>query len=436
MKLLLICLLALGPAFAADEVSVPAPALKSFFGWTPTENLPSWLQLGGQIRGRFEFPSGTALTNSAGDGYYASRIRVDFGVKPLPWLNFFAQTQDTRTAAYNQPVAPATLYNPFDLRQGYVEVGTSDRFLRLRAGRQELAFGSERLIGPADWTLSKTFDALDLTVGNRYSRVDFIAGSLVQIDPSRFDRHKPGEHFYGAYGSFKNLPGALNVEPYILFKQTLYVKSEYSAPGDALVASPGVRVYGKTPGRFYYSLEFILQRGSYSADQVRAYAQSYAAGWTVSKAAWKPRLSIEYTYASGDSTLKDGRRGTFDQFYPSNHSNYGMIDQFGWKNLINSRAGFDCVFWQKLKIRTDVNQFYLASLQDGLYNSSGASVVLNRKATSNHIGWETNTVAIYQWTKVWRFGAGYGRLFAGGFLKQSNVTYGYTYPFVFFTRSF
>ena len=45
---------------------------------------------------------------------------------------------------------------------------------------------------------------------------------------------------------------------------------------------------------------------------------------------------------------KDGLRGTFDQFYPSNHGYYGMIDQFGWKNLKNRRAGFDCQPSKKL----------------------------------------------------------------------------------------
>lgn len=187
MKSLLVFLLAFASAiFAADE-------------WTPSEHLPPWLQVGGQIRGRVEFPSGTSLINNSEDGYYASRIRVSLGVKPTRWLSFFAEGQDARTEGYNLAVAPTTLYNPLDLRQGYVELSFRRRFVKLRAGRQELAFGGERLIGPADWGMSRTFDALDLTVGRDNARVDFLAGSAVAIDPTRFDRHKPGEHFYGAY---------------------------------------------------------------------------------------------------------------------------------------------------------------------------------------------------------------------------------------------
>ena len=113
-----------------------------------------------------------------------------------------------------------------------------------------------------------------------------------------------------------------------------------------------------------------------------------------------------------------------------------MIDQFGWKNMKNFRAGFDFVAVRKLKLRADYNDFRLATVQDSLYNSSGSSIVLNRKATSARIGSEINTVALYQWNKIWKFGAGIGHLYAGDYLKQSKCTSGYTYPYVMFMGTF
>ena len=68
--------------------------------------------------------------------------------------------------------------------------------------------------------------------------------------------------------------------------------------------------------------------------------------------------------------------------------------------------------------------------------SYSRSAVLNRAATSSHIAAETNTTALYQWTKIWKFGAGYERLFAGGYLKESKANFGYTYPYVMFVGSF
>jgi hypothetical protein len=430
-----------GVAFPDDNGTV-RPAAGSSSGnflkdISPSEYLPEWFQLGGQIRGRFEAPSGTSLANSNSQDYYFSRIRVDLTLKPLKWLKFFVQGQDARVGGYSTSPAPTTLYNPMDLRQGYIALGHEGRVgVQFRAGRQEMAFGTERLIGPADWNLSKTFDALDLGLSYGRAKVDLFAGSLVQIDSTRFDRHRPGEHFYGAYTVFRNVLPGMNIEPYVLFKQNLQIKSETGVPGDGLVVSPGVRLLGKTPGRLDYSVETVLQKGSYSSDRVSAFAESYVLGWTIIDTPLKPRLSAEYSYATGDAARKDGIRGTFDQFYPSNHSYYGMIDQFGWKNLKNWRAGYDCLLWKKTKFRLDFNEFYLATVQDSLYGSSGSAVISNPKATSNHIGSEINATAMYQWSKIWKFGAGWGRLFAGEYLKQSKADFGYTYPYVVFVGTF
>jgi hypothetical protein len=403
----------------------------------PAQYLPGWIQVGGQIRGRFEDTSGLSLLNSSPDAYYLSRIRADLMVKPFRWLRLFIQAQDARAGAFNSAPASSTYYNPMDLRQAYFELNYEGHLsAKLRAGRQELAFGGERLIGPADWGMSRTFDAIDLALTRGRARVDFLAGSAVQVDNSRFDRHKPGEHFYGVYGGIKGpLPG-MTLEPYILFKRNLLIKSENAALGDAIVASPGVRIIGKLPGRFDYTAEGIVQRGSWSADRVSAGAGTALLGWTISRATWKPRISIEYNYASGDHTVKDGARGTFDQFYPSNHGYYGSIDQFGWKNVRNLRAGFDFTAAKKVKVRADYNDFSLATVQDSLYNSSGSSAVLNRKAISAHIGREWNAVGVYQWTKIWKFGAGVGHLYAGDFLKESKFSGGYTYPYVMFVGTF
>jgi hypothetical protein len=132
-----------------------------------------------------------------------------------------------------------------------------------------------------------------------------------------------------------------------------------------------VRIADNLPGCLDYTAEAIVQRGSNSTDRVSARAATGILAWTFTQACWKPRASVEYNYASGDPTARDFNRNTFDQFYPGNHSYYGMIDQFGWKNMRNFRAGFDFVTARKLKTRTNHNQFDLATVQDSLYNWSG-----------------------------------------------------------------
>jgi len=48
---------------------------------------------------------------------------------------------------------------------------------------------------------------------------------------------------------------------------------------------------------------------------------------------------LEFDYASGDSR-PGGNVGTFNQLYPTAHSNLGYIDYIGRQNIISPSAGF------------------------------------------------------------------------------------------------
>ncbi|MBZ5607110.1 MAG: alginate export family protein [Acidobacteriia bacterium] len=419
---------------AAPEVAKASSAQEA----EPKPLLPAWLKLSAVLRGRYEAPSGTSVANATLDEYYLSRLRLEVQIKPTPWLRLVAQGQDARAFGYNAVTQPNTIYNPLDLRLAYAEASyEASTSVKFRAGRQELNFGGGRLVGTPDWgTPAKSYDAMDVTLSRGGAKLDLFAGSIVWIDPSRFDRHKTGEHLYGAYGSVKGwAPGAI-VEPYVLFKQALKVTGEQGGMGDALLVTPGVRVAGQAPNRIDYTAEFAIQRGSYSADPVSAMAGSYVAGWTLNDSKIKPRVSLEYNHASGDKSAKDGARGTFDQLYASNHQYYGIADQVGWKNLRNPRIGFDFVATKRVKLRADFNEFYLATTQDGLYNASGTRTVLNTHASSRHVGSEADFQVQYQWSEGLQFGIGFARLFAGEYLKQSTKADGYSYPYVCFTKKF
>src|SRR5215470_6269433 len=126
-RLFVALIAALTPSVWADDPGVASASGKPSAGLVmidapPGQYMPAWLQVGGQIRGRFEKPSGTSLLNSGSDAYYLSRIRVDLAVKPTRWLRLFVQAQDARVGAYNIAPASTTYYNPMDLRQAYVEL--------------------------------------------------------------------------------------------------------------------------------------------------------------------------------------------------------------------------------------------------------------------------------------------------------------------------
>jgi hypothetical protein len=86
----------------------------------------------------------------------------------------------------------------------------------------------------------------------------------------------------------------------------------------------------------------------------------------------------------------------------------------------------------KWKLKQTYEDFWLATIGDGLYTSSGKLVIpASAAATSRHIGREIDAIAEYQPHRAMTLGFGYARLFAGQFLKQTAGGKDYSYPFVY-----
>jgi hypothetical protein len=396
--------------------------------------LPKWLRIGASIRGRFE----DGIVGTRQDTYYLNRVRLDVSVLPTSWLNFFVQVQDTRVWGYDLGQPAGSLQNPFDLRQAYVMVGGGESSGQwIRFGRQEIQYGAGRIFSTGDW--SNTAKSFDVVRGSFYRpgvKLDFIAGSPVLIDPTRFDRHKPGEHIYGTYDAFDKLVPGGSIEPYFFTKTQLGVAGELGSKGDATEFITGVRFAGNTPGRIDYSFELLHQNGSYAKDPISALGGTYTLGWTLSNSAWKPRVSADYSHASGDDNPKDGTHRTFDLLYGSNQPFYSLTGLFGWKNIRTSRLGVDFAPLKNMKVLIDYRDFNLATVQDGLYNSSGTRIFLDRKATSGHVGEGLDAQLVYLWKGGVTTGFGIGSVFSGAYLQEVGQKGDYLDPYFMWSKRF
>lgn len=383
---------------------------------------PKSVKVGIQYRGRTEEQRGSVITNGRDDAYYLNRIRFETTVTLAPWLKAFAQMQDAQTLGYNVPAQPTSLTNTVDLRQGYVDARwPAVNGIGVRAGRQELAFGDQRLIGSSDWgNTARSFDAVRFSVTQPGVQVDAFMSSVVIIAQNAFDRRKAGETFSGTYVSLSRLLPKAVVEPYILARMQDVATGELGVVGDGATYTFGARVAGALPRRFDYGMEVAAQRGHTAADAVDAWAGHYALGWTIVPSKVKPRLVLEFNNASGDANPKDGRRETFDQLYPTNHNKYGIADQMGWRNMRDAMVGFELFPVKKLKLSADAHRLSLATAADGLYVAGGAQKVLNRKATSRAVGSEIDVYSVYAFSKELSLGAGFSTLVAGDYLSQST----------------
>jgi hypothetical protein len=203
----------------------------------------------------------------------------------------------------------------------------------------------------------------------------------------------------------------------------------------ATIFIPGVRFAGKR-ARIDYSFELLHESGSYATDRISALGGTYTLGWTVSTSSWKPRVSGDYSHASGDNNPKDGVRRTFDQLYGGNWPFSSLTGLFGWRNIRNLRTGVDFTPLKNFKVLVDYRDIYLASTQDSLYNSSGTSAILCRTATSTHVGDGLDVQLIYSWPHGFTTATGVGTLFSGEYLHQAGQHSTYTYPYFTWTKRF
>ena len=127
-------------AFAGDSPDKPVTPKNSTAAPAAPANplqelLPGWLQIGGQVRGRFDDPRGIGYNPDVSNGYYVERIRLDIMVRPVAQLRFYVQAQDSRAWGYDNRAVLNSVQNPVDLRQGYVDyLSNESRGVQIRFG--------------------------------------------------------------------------------------------------------------------------------------------------------------------------------------------------------------------------------------------------------------------------------------------------------------
>jgi hypothetical protein len=422
---------------AAPSAQVTAPTSKPPFPNRLNTALPAWLRARAEFRERVEGFDGLGFDDTRDDGYFLTRFRVGATVTARSWLSGQVQVHDARVGkkTVGPTVAPFSAH--FDLRMGYVDVGSATSPVAVRGGRQELVFGDQRLVGHLAWTnAARSFDGAKLTLRSKAASIDVFAASVVRILEDEFDKSGAGNRFAGAYASSTRLIKNGTVDPYIFWKKDTHLPGEQSVVGDLSEFTTGVRLNGKLPAALDYNVEMAIQRGGLGANDVNA----WAGHWQLRESLTGPgavKLTGEFNYASGDADPADGIRGTFDQLYPTGHDKYGLADQVGWKNIQHVRAGVEFTPYKGWPVTTNYHTWWLAESRDGLYNAAGTSIArVIAGAASTHVGQEIDVQLSRALTQQLQLSGGYAHIFPGGFLEQATPGASYSYPYVQVTYVF
>lgn len=418
------------PLCAAAQTRTPATPQPVPLG--VNGQLASWLHVRGEFRTRIEGVLGSGFADNK-DAYWMDRFRLNATVRPAKSLAFVVQAHDARAFHKTAGSQTAPFRDTLDLRMAYGEIGSKQT---VRIGRQEFAFGEQRLIGHLVWAnTARSFDGARAMVKGKLGQIDAFAASVVTIDPKSFDKSGNGNLISGTYISLTTAIPKQTIEPYFFWRQSRNVAAELGGIASLHQATSGIRMAGKMPWALDYSGELAVQTGSVGPDDVMAWAGHGVVGKTLKAA--PVRTFGEYNYASGDSSSTDGARGTFDQLYPTGHDKLGLSDQVGWRNIHNVRAGVEVRPASKWLVAGSYHSWWLASATDALYSASGAVVARSAAGIAGrYVGQEIDGQISYTYSPQLQIGGGYAHVIPGDFLKNTTPGRSYRAPYVMVTYVF
>lgn len=381
---------------------------------------PPKFAFSGQLRTRIEttnIESYATPPKRRGYDLTTLRTRLGIGVDAGQGVKGFIQLQDSRNWGSEASVTANT--GNVDLHQGYADV--LDLFtepLDLRIGRMELQYGDQRLISPLDWSnVGRAWDGARLRLRGTNYAVDLFETVVKEVNIA-----KRNGNFWGLYATCKAMPKH-EFDAYVLGRDQGdgTFTNEHGTLGNLSDRTVGARIKG-APGRFDYTGEADWQFGRRAGQQVRAWAMAATGGYTLDLAL-KPRLGVEYDFASGDSNPSDNKVQTFDPLYPFGHALQGYQDIFSWKNGHDFKASASIDPKTDWRVQADLHHFRLHHSFDAWYDST-ATAIIARSTTGGpgkDIGNELDLHVKGKFREVISLWFGYCRFFAGSYVKATTT---------------
>lgn len=312
------------PAFVVLLLLVP----------TAQAQTTSQFTFSGQIRHRSALDGRDFNADTSPADVHLLRTRLNAAVDPVDRVEAFVQIQDSRRfGAGNADLARGTMdpsAGQLDVHQAYFVIRELFEMpLSIKVGRQELAYGNQRLVGSVGWSnVGRAFDAGVLAYDGERASVDLFAARLVG-SPVEGDG---SENLFGLYSSWQ-LGNRHALDVYALLdNNTNEILNRDGSRSDRMVRfTPGATLAG-TVSSVSYTLEAALQTGKTTASPgaVRSTtdASMLSASASTAVGANGARLGAGYTRLSGDARPADDVRGQFNTLFATNHKFYGFMDYF------------------------------------------------------------------------------------------------------------
>ena len=332
----------------------------------------SYLSLGANLRERVEINDAPLFGIGAGhpDTYLIQRAQVSADAYIAQHFQFFIQLEDAR--AFGKDAVSPVDKNPLDLEQAFVAwVGhLAGGTVKLRLGRQEMAFDLQRFISVRDGpNVRQTYDAVWADYENgKWRFIGYATQPVQNRDVSSFDDVSNGHLTFSGVRFERQDAGPGDLSGYY----SLYNRSNaqfLDATGDEHRNVFDLRYAGKT-GRADWDVESMWQTGHVGSKTIGAWAVGSLAGYTLD-APWTPRLGIQIDAASGDRHPNDGRVETFNPLFPNGYY-FTLAGYTGYANIIHIKPSITLKPSSRLALLAAIGFQWRETTGDAVYQQGNA----------------------------------------------------------------
>ena len=312
-----------------------------------------------------------------------------------------------------------------DFQAGFLELRTSKvrSSVALRVGRQELEYGSGRLIdvreGP---NVRLSFDGFMVK-----SKIDSwqIDGFALRPDLDNFGffdnapDHAVG--FWGAYAS-RSSPSKMALDVYYMGLDRRQATSERGTAQEVR-HSFGARLsrpVATEKAGLDFDYEGLWQFGTFGSGNIRAWTVASEAGYRFPTVRLKPRFSAKADISSGDNP-SSRNLGTFNPLFPKGDY-FGVLATTGPGpiNFIDVHPHVETTFPHNVTASVEWIFQWRENVLDGVYSTPGSLIRPTGNSQARFVGHRPGTELQWQVDRHLWFQADYGIFYAGRFLKETQ----------------
>lgn len=387
----------------------------------------SFLGLGGEVRERFEAYLNPSFGIKAppSNGYLLQRLLLNADLHVTDYVRFFVQLGEFDRLG-NRGVTSTTDIDHLELTQGFVDLRLPSPLGDapvVRAGREELLFGFQRLIAVREGpNVRRSFDGVRFTDRWGDVQIDLLAVRPVGNSIGVLDDHTNMKQLL--WGGYFTVPvgSVMKADFYELNYENTAARYR-GLVGVEQRQTYGVRLFGAADG-FDWNGEVALQAGSFRNKDIRANMLAGIAGYTFHGVMGEPRIAIESNYASGDDS-RGSAIGTFNAMFP-------RLPYFAETSLLVPANVYDVRPVVAFRPAPDVtatfgwDTLWRASRTDGLYSSGMVQYANTNKVSGARIGTELSADIRWRVDQHLQVGAIAAEFLSGPAVQQAlgkNVTF-------------